>query len=67
MTCPPMGDIILPEGEGIIKSASYLKDKSEVQIITHWGKELLKKGELRIRPGYSSVNSIVNTIELIRD
>lgn len=67
MTCSPMGDIILPEGDGLIKSASYLKDKSEVQIITHWGKELLKRGELRIRPGFSSAKSILNTIELIRD
>lgn len=62
-----MNDIILPEGEGRIKSASYLKDRMEVQIITHWGKELLKKGELRIRPGFSSTNSTMNTIELVRD
>jgi len=66
LTCSPMGDIILPEDDGI-KSARYLKDRSEVQIITHWGKELLKKDELRIRPGFSSADSILNTIELRRD
>jgi len=64
MTCPPMGDIILPEGDGKIKSAAYLKDRTEVKIITHWGKELLKENELRLRPGFSPSHSIMNTIEL---
>ncbi len=47
---PPMGDIILPELNGKIKSIELLSDHSETQQITHWGMELLDKKELRIRP-----------------
>jgi len=64
LTCPPMGDIILPEGNGEIRSASYVKDSSELQIITEWGKELLKDNELRIRPGALASAPIMSTIEL---
>jgi len=64
LTSSPMGDIILPEGNGRIKSARYLKDDSEVKLITHWGRELLKKEELRIRPGHFFKNPVFNTIEL---
>ena len=65
LTCPPMGDIILPDANGKVRSASYIKNSSEVKIITEWGKELLKDCELRIRPGTLPSTSIESTIELV--
>ncbi|MCX6984850.1 MAG: alpha-L-fucosidase [Lentisphaerae bacterium] len=64
LTCPPMGDIILPEGNGKIKKARYLRDNSEIHIEFKWGTELLEKEELRIRPGFSPRDSVLNTIEI---
>jgi len=64
LTCPPMGDIILPDGKDKIKKIRYLKDGSEIHIEPIWGSELLETGELRIRPGFSNEDSILNTIEI---
>ncbi len=47
---PPMGDIILPELNGKIRNITVLTDGADVPMITHWGVELLKEDELRIRP-----------------
>ncbi len=46
----PMGDVILPELNGKIKDITLMADGSDVAMITHWGSELLKEDELRIRP-----------------
>lgn len=65
LTCPPMGDIILPEGKDIIRNARRLKDLSEIHIERKWGTELLEKNELRLRPGFLPQDTIRNTIEII--
>jgi alpha-L-fucosidase len=64
LTCPPMGDIILPEGKEKIKNIRYLKDSSEIHIEREWGTELLTHDELRIRPSFLPGGSIFNTIEI---
>ena len=64
LTCPPMGDIILPEGKEKIRRIRYLKDGSEIHLEPIWGTELLEQDELRIRPGFIPGNSIFNTIEI---
>ncbi len=63
---PLMGDLILPELNGLVKKISIFKDGSEVEMVTYWGTELLKEDELRIRPPkHLSRNSIdVLKIEL---
>lgn len=47
---PPMGDVILPELKGRIESITNLRTGEEVALVSHWGFELLKEDEQRIRP-----------------
>ncbi|OGV31211.1 MAG: hypothetical protein A2020_00475 [Lentisphaerae bacterium GWF2_45_14] len=47
---PPLGDIILPQLFDKVEKITLLRDASDVPMITYWGGELLKNGELRIRP-----------------
>jgi alpha-L-fucosidase len=50
---PPMGDIILPGLADKIKDIRLLADGSDVPMITHWGGELLRDGDIRIRPPFA--------------
>ena len=45
-----MGDVILPELKGRIESITNLRTGEEVALVSHWGFELLKEDEQRIRP-----------------
>jgi alpha-L-fucosidase len=61
---PPMGDIILPELENKIRNITVLGDGTDVLQIPHWGVELLRKEELRIRPPEDLPSMSVLKIEL---
>ena len=46
----PMGDLILPELKGKIRRITDLRTGCEIPMIDHWGFELLRPDEQRIRP-----------------
>ena len=46
----PMGDLILPELKGKIRRITDLRTGAEIPMIDHWGFELLRPDEQRIRP-----------------
>lgn len=50
LTTQPMGDLILPQLNGMIERITALRTGEEVAQITHWGYELLRQDEIRIRP-----------------
>ena len=45
----PLGDVILPELKGRVRKATLLRTGEEVKCIDHWGFELLKPNEQRLR------------------
>lgn len=45
----PMGDIILPQLKDKVEKITLLRDGSAAAMVTHWGFELLRDDELRIR------------------
>ena len=45
----PLGDTILPQLKGKIEKATLLRTGEEVKQVNHWGFELLKPDEQRIR------------------
>ncbi len=55
----PMGDVILPELKGRIKKITLLRTGEEVECINHWGFELLKPNEQRIRPNTAKSGDIL--------
>ena len=64
LMAPAAGDVILPELDGKIEHITLLDDGSDVPMITFWGKELLKKGEIRIRPPFKGDSLSVLKIRL---
>ena len=50
MLVMPVGDVILPQLKGKIKSVKLLRTGEEIKVIDFWGFELLKADEERIRP-----------------
>ncbi len=62
----PVGDMILPQLRDKVKKITLLRDGSEVPMVMHWGFELLKNDELRIRPSNVFPGDILK-IELKND
>ena len=60
----PMGDIILPELKGKIRKITLLRTGADVPMVDHWGFELLKSDEQRIRPGKAQAGDVLK-IELM--
>ena len=56
---PPMGDIILPQLNGKATSVTLLRDNSNAEFITHWGYELLRQDEIRIRHNKLQRNDVL--------
>lgn len=46
----PMGDVIIPELKGKVESITLLRTGETVELVNHWGFELLRPDEQRIRP-----------------
>ncbi len=55
----PVGDVILPQLKGRIKSIKLLRTGEEVSLIDHWGFELLYSTEQRIRPVGSRAGDVL--------
>ncbi len=64
MINPLMGDLILPELDGLVKNITICKDGSEVMMVTTWGKELLLKDELRIRPPKHLSRDMIDVLKI---
>ena len=59
MLITPVGDVILPELKGKIKSIKLMRTGQEVKIIDFWGFELLKSDEERIRPSGAKAGDVL--------
>ena len=59
----PLGDLILPDLRDKVEKITLLRTGDDVNIITPWGYELLKKDDLRIRPQPSMAGDVLK-IEL---
>ncbi|MFA7230442.1 MAG: alpha-L-fucosidase [Victivallaceae bacterium] len=59
LTFPPMGDIILPQLADKLLKAERMSDGGVVDIVTHWGFELLRHDEVRIRPANCVTSDII--------
>ena len=63
---PPMGDVILPQLKGKIRRITSLRTGEEAPLVDHWGFELLRPDEQRIRPANVQAGDILK-IELLED
>ena len=47
---PPLGDVILPGLKGRVARMTLLRNGDEIKCIDHWGFELLRPDDQRVRP-----------------
>ena len=58
----PMGDVILPELRDRIESITLLRTGEEVPLVNHWGFELLRPEEQRIRPRSAKTGDVLKIL-----